>query len=744
MEKPSLLNLNTPTIRNQRTVIWLQQTVHSPSVDWSKWDSIVTSIEEYHYWSQHKTKIVGIVIIDKPSTAEACDELYTVSKTVPMLLLSNNVLSTKSEDYWVENFDNIMCLNQMYDHYPFLSTAWDGSLADAVLLYAILTRYGRVVDVTNGTRDLSSYNLTVETGIVPQEVWLITQFFKHPSKKRFAEIRECLTRNAACEYVDKIVLLNEREYDLKGLGISSEKITQNMIGKRLTYTDFLQYVCENVPLNVYVILANADIYMSDSLKELWKINMHDRMFSLLRWDVKVDAKEEKERVVELFGPRADSQDTWILLSDSVKSRSWNYATFRFELGQAGCDNSFAGYMLRSKFVLLNPALDFKTYHLHITNIRNYDPKDPIRAKLYVNIVPTYIIDTKQEQVPVLPPPHHISNSLVSFEVKSTSMSNEITYCTMLEKEGRFKWEPSVENHYFDAAIPIYSWNSACITSNGLVYDLYHIYTGKHVEDPNYKYWLHANVDIYTPLQKQEQMIAIPFSNCSVFQNPDRYVLEYISRASRLLRIYPQASYMYPLAFHKYLTDLKWTLGSGNRVPFYEDSACWAEEVVGFLPGPMELGQEDVAELRDRLANYSMVTTVNKDGKKTLCIVYDPVIFVSEFVTALHTKLFSEYELHTVSENDFCVYDAVIGASICIFLGGKNTETRWAKLWALPADCKVIEFQQELQLDGEFQHLAHVCGYTPYLLMLSKGTVEDVQEQVIIGLEKCQRKYFTNM
>jgi hypothetical protein len=730
MEKPTVLNLNTPTIRNQRTLIWLQKSIHDTAVDWSKWDAIVNSMEEYHYWSLHKTKIVGIIITE----INDFDKLYTVSKNVPIILLSQSVLRMKSEDYWTDNFDNIICLDQMYDQYPFLSSTWDGSFVDAVLLFAVLSRYGRVVldDITY-KRDLGTYDLTVKRDIVPQKVWLITQFFKHPSKKRFSEIRECLTRNAACNYVDKIVLLNEREYDLKSLGIVSDKIMQITIGARLTYMDFLKFVTESVPLNVFVILANADIYMGDSLKELWKINMRDRMMALLRWNVTVGAKEESE----IFGPRADSQDTWILLSDSVKSRSFNYATFRFELGQAGCDNSFAGYMLRSKFVLLNPAMDFKTYHLHNTNIRNYDPTDPIRAKLYVNIIPTYIIDTKQEQVPILPPPHHLSNSLVSFEIKSTSLSNEITYCTMVEKDGRFKWEPSVENHYFDAAIPVYSWNNASVTSNGLVYDLYHIYTGKHVLNDNYKYWLNSKVDIYTPLQKQAQMIAVPFSDCGVFHSPDRYVLEYVSRCSRLRRIYPHASYWYPFKYQNYFVDLKWTLDCGKGVPFYEESGCWADEVVGYLPGPLELGQEDIAELRSRLSVYTENSIKNK-----LCIVCDPDVFTIEFACEIHTKLFSEYELYTVLVTDIGVYNAIIGASLCIFLGGKNVETRWAKLWALPLKCNVIEFQQELQLDGEFQHLAHVSGYIPYLLMLSKGSVEDVWDQVTISLRKCLQKYFS--
>ena len=79
---------------------------------------------------------------------------------------------------------------------------------------------------------------------------------------------------------------------------------------------------------------------------------------------------------------------------------------------------------------------------------------------------------------MVPPgtPSMISNELVSFEVKSSSMSNEITYCTMLEREKRYKWEPTVENNYFEASIPLYKWDNAAVTPNGVVYDLYNIFS----------------------------------------------------------------------------------------------------------------------------------------------------------------------------------------------------------------------------------------------------------------------------
>jgi len=73
------------------------------------------------------------------------------------------------------------------------------------------------------------------------------------------------------------------------------------------------------------------------------------------------------------------------------------------------------------------------------------------------------------------------------------------------------------------------------------------------------------------------------------------------------------------------------------------------------------------------------------------------------------------------------------------VGGKKSSHTWSKLWALPNDCCVIEFQQELQIDGEFQHLAHVAGFKSWVLLLSKGSQTDVQEQIIEQLIKWFKK-----
>lgn len=340
---PKLLNLSTPIIRNQRTLIWLQN--QDKKINWSKWDAIVTDLESYKLWSKFQNKIVGIIITQTDNSDLMFDELYRISKEVPLILISQNILSLKSQEYWNDNFDNVLNLNNIVDQYPFIENHWDGSDNDAVTIFGLLLRYNRIIDCLPSQSRLASMptNITFTNNIIPNETWVFTQFFKHKDIKRFKEIKECLIRNCVCPHIDKIVLINEKDYSDEFKNITNaKKIQQIITGKRLTYSDFLKYVQDQVPNNVFTILCNADIYFGDSLLDLWKINMEDKMLGLLRWDV------DGEGDAKIFGPRADSQDSWIFLSNSIKSRKWDFNKLNFQLGQPGCDNAFAGHILRQK------------------------------------------------------------------------------------------------------------------------------------------------------------------------------------------------------------------------------------------------------------------------------------------------------------------------------------------------------------------------------------------------------------
>jgi len=734
--QPKVITLNAPTIRNQRTLIWLD--LQTTAVNWSRWDGIVTSLEAYDKWSIFRTTIVGMVLTEwVDSMDKTIERLFQISKHVPMIFLPQSLLSHKSEEFWKENFDNLFNLDLLVEQYPFLETVWDGTLVDAVAMITLLCRYHRLIDCrVPDTRVNLFSSVSIEFNKKPQQLYLITQFFRPSAKKRFQEIKDCLTLNCACDSIDKIILINEKDYSNEWRNVqNSSKIHQVITGRRLTYADFLGYVRENVPDNVFTVLSNADIYFDGSLTNLWKINLKERMLALLRWDDDGRGAEH----ASIFGPRADSQDTWIFLSDSIRQTAWNLSDFDFQLGQAGCDNAFAGSILRNRFLITNPAMTIKSYHLHNSNIRTYDKKDYIRVPLYINLVPTYLIDTRQELTPKKSP-QCICNELASFEIKSSSLSNEITYCTMLEKEGRYKWEAQVENFYFEPAIPVYSWNNAGVTSNGLVYDLYSIYTGKHaVDNPQYNYWKNATVDIFTPLQKCERMIAIPFIDTSVFTHPDVYILNYISRCSRLLSLYPNSSFWIPTDFQEYVDNLDWNDVTLNGIPFEEHSACWADEVVGFLPGPaaQELGREDIQSLRS-LIPYWMANPV----KKNCVVVLDDILnqqFVYDILYPYLQKKSDEWNIRVTSSKEYASYQAMLGASLCIFIGGKHTESKWAKLWALPKNCCVLEFQQELSISGEFQHLSHVSDFKSWVMLLSKGTTVDVQDQIMTQVDKWWKK-----
>jgi hypothetical protein len=276
-----------------------------------------------------------------------------------------------------------------------------------------------------------------------------------------------------------------------------------------------------------------------------------------------------------------------------------------------------------------------------------------------------------------------------------------------------------------------------VTPNGLVYDLYSIYKGKHADDARFNYWAGANVDILTPLQKRNKMFAIPFKNTDVFKHPDVYILNYVSRCARLLKQYPGTSFWIPPHFADYMEYFDWGTEELNGVYFDENTACWADEVVGLLPGPLELASEDIDALRALHPSW-----IEKPVEKVCAVVIGSNItqqFADEQISKfLHDKS-EEWSVRYVYESEYASYDSLMGASLCIFIGGQKANKFWAKLWALPKECCVIEFQQELLIDGEFQHLAHVAGFKSWVLLLSKGSNTDVQEQIMEQLEKWFKK-----
>ena len=699
-KEPQILELNTTTVKDERTLRWVSSHINS------RWDKVILASD---YVEQ--SGLVGIIWttpFDKNEFNEKIDMFYPLN--IP-LFLSPQVYRMKPAEFWEEYF-SIIQLGDL-SAYPFLDQ-WDGTDEDAIVIFALLHRYHHIVPsqsfiaLETRCKRRNLFNLKVIEKKEP-ECWLFTQFFRHASKKRTSELLTCLQKNLQCPYVDRVVLLVERDYAKEYVNIplkeeERRKIKQVIIGKRLTYLDFLLYVQQHVPTNIYTILANADIYMGDSLLSLWSIRMENRVMALLRWDI-------VKGVAEIFGPRADSQDTWILLSDSIHSRKWSNS-FHFQLGQPGCDNAFAGYLLQQRITLLNPALTFQTFHMHESSIRSYDPKDYIRAALYINLVPTYLIDTCQEKSPE-EPDKRLSHALVGFEVKSSSMSNEITYCTMLEKQGRYLWEPMVENHYFQANVSVYAWKKAGVTATGLVHQYDRIFIG---EDDTF--WKNSTFHRFTPHVKARQFLAIPFSDTSVFTDLSAYLLYYVSRCLRLLELYPSAYFWIPKPFLEAVSSFP-NFPISQGIEWNEDIACWADEVVGYVPSRIELSSEEIGLLRVKMPLYE-----NKSVKRIVFLL-DSIInahWVDTF-TFIESAITSDYEIICISSVH--EYDKLYGASHFVFFSNNKV----IPLWALPVGAHILEFQMELDLSGEVQHLAHICGLNSQIELLFRASLLDLQTQM---------------
>lgn len=216
-----------------------------------------------------------------------------------------------------------------------------------------------------------SDNLEVSDTLIKDPIYLVEQFFKHSNNERHKEIKKCLRKNVENSFIDKIILLNEREYTSEELGTTSDKIQQVVIKNRLTYKDVFEYV-DKLGLNGYIIFANSDIYLDNTVKNLYKTNLSkEKIFmAQLRFNVN---KNNKARI---FGPRFDSQDTWIFHSN-MNPLKRQRKIMNFNFGMPGCDNAICYLMKIIGYKIVNHPNFVRTFHLHNTNIRNYTNKDRV-------------------------------------------------------------------------------------------------------------------------------------------------------------------------------------------------------------------------------------------------------------------------------------------------------------------------------------------------------------------------------
>ena len=88
------------------------------------------------------------------------------------------------------------------------------------------------------------------------------------------------------------------------------------------------------------------------------------------------------------------------------------------------------------------------------------------------------------------------------------------------------------------------------------------------------------------------------------------------------------------------------------------------------------------------------------------------------------------------------YELLKSRTLCIITKSTKISTAKllaAKLWVLPKEAMVVEFQQELEVHGEIQHIAHVAELKSWVILLSKGSP---QQQIVHELKRWTKKFLT--
>lgn len=215
------------------------------------------------------------------------------------------------------------------------------------------------------------------------KVNLFVNFYQDKQKARQNELLTCVLANIYNSEIDTVNLLveNKDNDSLKKFlsnNFDSNKVNIIPFEGRPTYNDYFSFT-KKYPDDINIV-SNKDMVMDvKSLRRLKSWDWKNYCIAISRWDFINDDLNiaEAERY-----DHADSQDTWM-----VKGSFPQIVGADFGLGNRGCDNAIA-YLLTTKYQVINPSIDIKSYHYHLTGIRNY-------------------IDKNGNMDAAIPPPYHL-------------------------------------------------------------------------------------------------------------------------------------------------------------------------------------------------------------------------------------------------------------------------------------------------------------------------------------------------
>ena len=627
------------------------------------------------------------------------DEFKMIATKSKIVLLSKLALdSMGTEAFKKLGVSNVIYLEEIHLMYPHLGEPWDGTKDDAAVIMAGLLRYRKLAGTWSPRGPLIG---CVKEDSAPPRLWWVTQFFKHEKSKRAAEIRKCLRENSKSRLIDKVLLLNESPQDFP----QSAKVVEEVIGHRLTYQDVIERIYD-IPDDVIVAFANADIFIDDnSWKDLWSLNMEDKFLALLRYDVSAtwDVAEAK-----IFGPRADSQDTWVVRAADVKKRARESWALNFRFGKMGCDNLLALEMMKQKFLVSNPSQSLRTYHVHTSEIRNYAKTDVIEAPVFHYIQPSAINDLQAEfKLPKVQP------SVLKRVLRGSSAAVEAW-----KKSQKPSLDDSFEDFTPKAEQRISIDRSCFQTTEGLVFDSDKMYIGETASSK--LLWNNSKIHGMMPTLGVGRALIVPWP-VGADKSKEVYCVRYMSKVLRLWDSEGPGEFFgsEEPSFEQVLQLFTWNQESLPIITREDNSLIWCKSAVGFCHEENPVLKEDMDALRKYMRGW-----VGEISGRKMVVMEDGIILTSAVVLELEKSLEAAgYDVKVVYPSKTSVerlVDVFSGAWGVVAACGMSS-VGWN--WMLPVGAHVFEVNSSKTVAIEISSAADLNHY-----FVSKS-VADIVEQV---------------
>jgi hypothetical protein len=193
----------------------------------------------------------------------------------------------------------------------------------------------------------------------------ISNYSSHLDNLRSQELETSFINNLSNEYIEKIHLFIDDDTGLnriKEISNHSDKVVVICVGKKPKYSDFFDYIINNIKDKICMI-TNADIYLNKlDLNLIDNLNYEKVVYALTRYEY-----DMSHPLINNYG---GSHDCYIFHSKFLSMKIINQHTDFFQ-NFPGIESHIIKSFHDDGFKIYNPCFQIQIVHLHKTELRNH-------------------------------------------------------------------------------------------------------------------------------------------------------------------------------------------------------------------------------------------------------------------------------------------------------------------------------------------------------------------------------------